>query len=210
MAKLIGNLTQSSGLPLTGLVRSKFVLARAIREQIEIYRQQAAEKGFQTALFEEHNQLETRLEHGFEFKPGYYPVSKPYQGRYRFSKHFYPMVEDLKEDGEEFECAKVIDSHLKVKHWIRNLVNKDGAAFRLPLAKGWFYPDFVVELVDGRLLVVEYKGKVYISNDDSREKKAVGELWARKSGGQCLFLMAEQKNEKGQGVFQQIDETINV
>ena len=205
LAKLIGNLTKSRGLPLTGLVRSKFVLARAVREQIESYRQQAAEKGFQLALFGETDQLETRFDHEFEFKPGYYAANKPYQGRYQFSKHFYPMIEDLKEDGEEFECAKLIDSHPKVKHWIRNLVNKDEAAFRLPLAKGWFYPDFVVELVDGRLLVVEYKGKVYATNDDSREKRAVGELWARKSGGHCLFLMAEQKNEKGQGVFQQLD-----
>lgn len=208
LAKLIGNLTKSRGLPLTGLVRSKFMLARAVREQIEIYRQQAAEKGFQLALFEETDQLETRFDHEFEFKPGYYAANKPYQGRYQFSKHFYPMIEDLKEDGEEFECAKLIDSHPKVKHWIRNLVNKDEAAFRLPLAKGWFYPDFVAELADGRLLVVEYKGKIYITNDDSREKKAVGDLWARKSGGQCLFLMAELKNDKGQGVFQQVDELI--
>lgn len=85
-----------------------------------------------------------------------------------------------------------------------------GGLALVPLAKGWFYPDFVADLVDGRLLVVEYKGKVYATNDDSREKKAVGELWAKKSGRCCLFLMAEQKNEKGQDVFQQIDETINV
>jgi type III restriction enzyme len=208
LAKLIANLTKSRGLPLTGLVRSKFVLARAVREQIESYRQQAAEKGFQLALFEETDLLETRFDHEFEFKPGYYAANKPYQGRYQFSKHFYPMIEDLKEDGEEFECAKLIDSHPKVKHWIRNLVNKDEAAFRLPLAKGWFYPDFVVELADGRSLVVEYKGKVYITNDDSREKKAVGELWARKSGGRCLFLMAELKNDQGQTVYQQIEKLI--
>lgn len=57
-------------------------------------------------------------------------------------------------------------------------------------------------------MVVEYKGKVYATNDDSREKRAVGELWAKKSGGQCLFLMAEKKNALGKGVFQQIDEQV--
>ena len=211
LAKLIPYLTKSRGLPLTGLVRSKYVLARAVREQIESYRQQAADKGFQYALFEETDDLETRFDHVFEFSPGYYPARPPfYQGRYQFSKHFYPEIEDLKKDGEEFECAKLIDSHPKVKYWIRNLVNRDGAAFRLPLAKNWFYPDFVAELVDGRLLVVEYKGKVYATNDDSREKRAVGELWAKKSGGQCLFLMAEKKNAQGKGIFQQIDEQINL
>jgi len=37
-------------------------------------------------------------------------------------------------------------------------------------------------------LVVEYKGKIYITNDDSREKKAVGEMWARlgKGGNACF------------------------
>lgn len=87
-------------------------------------------------------------------------------------------------------------------------MNRDSASFRLPLAKGWFYPDFVVELQDGRLLVVEYKGKVYATHDDSREKRAVGELWAKRSGGRCLFIMAEIKNAQGKGVFQQIDELL--
>ncbi|MCQ8128162.1 DEAD/DEAH box helicase [Methylomonas rivi] len=211
LVKLIANLTKSQGLPLTGLVRSKYALARAVREQIEIFRQQAANKGFQYALFEDNDGLETRFDHVFEFSPGYYPARPPlYEGRYQFSNHFYPVIEDLKESGEEFECAKLIDSHPKVKHWIRNLVNRDGASLRFPLAKGWFYPDFVVELLDGRMLVVEYKGKVYATNDDSREKRAVGELWARKSGGKCLFLMAELKDAQGKGVFQQLDDVIGL
>lgn len=209
LSQLIAYLTESRGLPLTGLIRCKYILARAVREQIEAYRQQAAVKGFNYALFDENDTLETRFDHVFEFSPDYYPARPPfYQGRYRFCKHFYPEIEDLKEDGEEFECAKLIDSHPKVRHWVRNLVNRDGAAFRLPLAKNWFYPDFVVELLDGRLLVVEYKGKVYATNDDSREKRAVGELWAKKSAGQCLFLMAEKRNSQGKGVVQQIDERI--
>jgi len=209
LARLIPYLTKSRGLPLTGLVRSKYVLARAVSEQIESYRLQAADKGFQYALFEENESLETRFDHVFEFSPGYYPARPPfYQGRYAFTKHFYPEIEDLKEEGEEFECAKLLDSHPKVKFWIRNLVNRDGAAFRLPLAKGWFYPDFVAELEDGRIFVVEYKGKVYATNDDSREKRAVGEFWAKKSSGRCLFLMAEKKNAQGKGVFQQFDEVI--
>jgi type III restriction enzyme len=52
------------------------------------------------------------------------------------------------------------------------------------------------------------KGKVYVTNDDSREKRAVGEVWARKSGGRCLFLMAELKSYQGLGVFQQLDKLI--
>ena len=138
-------------------------------------------------MFEETDQLETRFDYAFEFKPGYYATNKPYQGRYKFSKHFYPMIDDLIEDSEEWQCAKLIDSHQKVKYWIRNLVKRESAAFRLPTATDWFYPDFVAELSDGRLLVVEHKGKGFATNDDSLEKKAVGECRQGKAGVDACF-----------------------
>ena len=37
----------------------------------------------------------------------------------------------------------------------------------------------MAELTDGSLLVVEYKGDGYATNDDSREKRLVGERWAQ-------------------------------
>ncbi len=74
----------------------------------------------------------------------------------------------------------------KVKHWVRNLERRD---FWLPLANGKFYPDFVAELDDGRRLVVEHKGEVYATNDDSKEKCSIGALWEKESGGKALFLM---------------------
>ena len=52
-----------------------------------------------------------------------------------------------------------------------------------------FYPDFVAELVDGRYLAVEYKGADRWSDDDSKEKRALGELWAERSKGRCIFVM---------------------
>jgi type III restriction enzyme len=209
LTKVVAYLTKTRGLPLTGLVRSKNQLARVIREQIEEYRRQAASKGFNYALFDDAGELDTRFEHSFKFELNNYPARPPfYQGRYRFTKHFYPAIESMKEGGEEFQCAQIIDMHPKVKHWVKNLPKREEAAFRLPLAKGWFYPDFVAELTDGRLLVVEYKGKQLATNDDSREKNIVGELWAKKSNGQCLFLMAELKNSQGKNVVHQIDTVI--
>ena len=46
-----------------------------------------------------------------------------------------------------------------------------------------------VELMDGRVAVIEYKGESYASNDDSREKRLVGERWAQTTGH--LFAMVE-------------------
>ncbi len=208
LGRLISYLTQRRGLPLTGLIRCKYILARAVRELIEDYRQQAATQGFNYALFEDDELMETRFDKVHEFFPGYYPARPPfYEGRYQILKHFYPQIEDLKESGEEFECAKAIDSHPKVRYWIRNLVDRGSASFYLPLAKGRFYPDFIVELMDGRRMVIEYKGQHLIL--ESGDKERIGELWARKSGGSCLFLMAVKKDVQGRNVFQQIDGLIH-
>ncbi len=208
LSRLIGHLIAERGLPLTGLIRSQFALARNIKEQISNYRQQAAKQGFQTVLFEQTLPLETSFEYSYSFGKDY-PARPPfYEGAFKFDKHFYPVIEDLKASGEEFECAQAIERHPKIKRWIRNLVKRGAASFRLPLDKGYFYPDFVTELTDGRLLVIEYKGEIYKTNDDSREKNLVGNTWAKHSDGSCLFLMVVKKDDDGRNVYQQIDNTI--
>ena len=152
------------------------------------------------------------LGYSFQFKAGVYPVSKPYRGSYEFKKHFYPQLDDLKEknkDGrnaEEFLCAQVIDMHPKVKYWVRNIAKQRETSFWLPTSKDYFYPDFVCELDDGRIAVIEYKGEIYITNDDSKEKNAIGQQWANSSNGRCIFLMAQLRDEDGRGVYQQIDD----
>ena len=47
----------------------------------------------------------------------------------------------------------------------------------------------VAELTDGRILILEHKGEVYATNDDSKEKCNAGELWEEKSNGDAIFLM---------------------
>ena len=69
----------------------------------------------------------------------------------------------------------------KIKYWVRNLASGKEASFRLRTSTDYFYPDFVVVLNDGRILVIEYKGEPYKTNDDSKEKKNLGELWAEKA-----------------------------
>ena len=62
----------------------------------------------------------------------------------------------------------------------------------------------MAELQDGRVLTVEYKGEPYKTNDDSREKRQVGEQWEQTSGGRCLFLMAVKDDYRGRDVAKQI------
>ena len=80
----------------------------------------------------------------------------------------------------------MIDHHPQVKHWIRNL-DQAPFGFWLPTAKGKFFPDFIAELVDGRIAVIEYKG-AHLRNDPYEiEKRKVGELWAAGSDRKCVF-----------------------
>lgn len=99
------------------------------------------------------------------------------------------MIGELKSDGEEFECAVFLDELPGVKTWVRNLERRADSSFWLQTSTDKFYPDFVALLMDGRILVVESKGEDRWSNDDSKEKRAVGDLWADRSKGKCLFVM---------------------
>lgn len=215
LVKMLAHLIHDRGFTLTALVRARFQLAQAISKEIERLRELAMQKGFQARLFDMAvPPVEDSLHYSFEFQAGMYPARQCYQGSYEFEKHFYPVIHDLREKtgagkvAEEFQCAQAIDAHPKVKQWVRNIERQEKVSFWLPTASDYFYPDFVAELVDGRVLAVEYKGEPYKTNDDSREKRQVGEQWERSSGGRCLFLFAVAEDEAGRTVFQQLAEKL--
>ena len=74
----------------------------------------------------------------------------------------------------------------------------------MPTSDDNFYPDFIVQLNDGRLLVIEYKGEHLVSNDDTKEKEAIGLLWEKASEGKCLFLLGVKKDGQSRGIYEQI------
>lgn len=207
---LVHHLERDRAFTLTALWRAKFQLANAVRVEIDRLRREAQGKGFQLKLLEmKAVNLDQQFNHSFTFHPDSYPARPPYySGRYRFQKHYYPVIHDLKAQGEEYECAKAIDANPNVKYWVRNIDRQPRSSFWLPTATDYFYPDFVCELMDGRILTVEYKGEPYKTNDDSREKTQIGEQWEKTSSGRCLFLMTVEQDSKGRGVAQQIADKI--
>jgi type III restriction enzyme len=87
---------------------------------------------------------------------------------------------------------------------VRNLDSDPVNGFWLPTSGGRFYPDFVCQLGDGRVLVAEYKGDHLRSAPKEIEKGQVGHLWAQRSGGRAVFAML-YKNERGMNLAQRID-----
>ena len=102
-------------------------------------------------------------------------------------------------NGEEEECAIYLDQLPQVEFWVRNIERRESHSFWLQTSTDKFYPDFVCKLKDGRFLVVEYKSETSWSNEDSREKRVLGELWEKRSNGACLFMMP-----KGNADFSEI------
>lgn len=191
-----------AGLSL--LVRRRHRLSRILAERIQAFEKAVVARGFETLLFAGSANPLADFERAFMFQPGIYPVITPYNGAHRFKKHYYPIIGDMKAEGEEFRCALEIERLPEVKYWVRNLAKQPQHSFSLPTSDDKFYPDFVAELTDGRTLVVEYKGEIYKTNDDSKEKRLVGALWERLTEGKGLFLMAVEKDEQGRGVAEQL------
>lgn len=202
--RLVANLLETRRFSLNDLVRFKYPLAKATQQKIAAYRREAYAQGYQDCLFGASAQVETGFADGFAFDKRPYPAAWFYKGAYRFQTHFFGMVGELESKGEEFECARIIDTLTPVKHWIRNLSTRPQTSFWLPTSSDRFYPDFVAELQDGRVLVIEYKGEHLADTQDTKEKRNIGQLWAEKSGGKGVFLMAEKRDKQGRDTRAQI------
>jgi type III restriction enzyme len=209
--RAVQGLMEDRGFSLAQLLKGQFVLRRKLAEQLGLAKGQAYKDGFQQVLFESEVVASMEPDHAFVFPADctQYPAHGYYQGgTYRFRKHYYPLPGDLKwkteggKETEEFECARALDLLEEVTFWVRNVVHP--TQFWMPTARMRTYPDFVARLNDGRLLVVEYKGGDRFSNEDSEEKRSIGGLWAKRSSGKGIYLMAQKLDEKGRNVRDQL------
>lgn len=219
LRRSISGLSEDRGFSLSQLLNGQFVLRRKLGEQLQIAKADALKDGFQQALFGANAEIVVSDEPDamFTYPADFsrYPGHSYYEqqgGTYRFRKHYYPFVGDLQwktasgKVGEEFLCAQAIDQLDEVEFWVRNLVDK--SQFWMPTSKQRTYPDFVARLKDGRLLVVEYKGGDRYTADSEKEKRMIGELWATKSKGRGIYLMAQLRDEKGNSVTEQLQAAI--
>jgi type III restriction enzyme len=181
------------GYSLDELARYKYALRRDLSQAISTLRSER-EQGSYDALFAvEASQFETSAEIGLVFDEIAYVADPPYRGARKFRKHYFPLIGDMKPDGEEFDCACYLDEHPRIRYWARNVDRKPNS-FWLQLPSAKFYPDFVAMLDDGRTLVVEYKGGDRIDNPSEQAKLKIGEQWAEGSNGSCVFVMPTRKD----------------
>lgn len=187
LSRVIGWLTTEGGYTLDDLAYHKYRLRNAVERRIGEHRQAARKEAWQGFLDLGDSPLAVDPGKVLSY-PENYPTGVPlYEGPYTFRNHRYRLIGGM--NGEEVACAVEIDKHPSVAQWVRNQERRPRDSFWLQTATDRFYPDFVAQLRDDRILVVEYKGANLASNDDTKEKERLGNFWAAKSGGRCLFLM---------------------
>ena len=191
---------ESSGISINDLARNKYELRNVLRSMIAELRVELQTEKYNALFATNAEEFATSSTLSMIFDEQTYAYNQPYTGSTIFNKHYTSIIGDLKSNGEEFECAVYIDSLTEVQYWIRN-VERKSSSFWLQLPTQKFYPDFVALLKDGRILVVEYKGKYLYESEKS--KKHIGHAWAEASQGKCLFCMPTERD------YNLIQQTIN-
>ena len=209
LAAVVNHQLHACGVPLVALAQARFQMARAIESHVDGLRDAAAQRQFRQRVLQQGAAgawlVEPDWARPHVFEPNRYPapVASRYGGRYQFAKHYFPVLADLKEGGQEFQCAQRIDAHPQVRHWVRNL-DTAPCGFALPTSRGRFFADFVAELVDGRLAVLEFKGAHLVNDPYEIEKSQVGALWAQASNDRAVFGWLTMA-QNGRDMAQQLD-----
>jgi type III restriction enzyme len=202
ISKALDAISAKYGMSIDALARANFRLVDAVIKVIAKHRDIREAKAFERALFPQSGlEFQTSSDVELVFDESRYGYNQPHKGGTVFQKHLFRVVGDLEPTGEEYDCAIAIERNPDIKAWVRN-TSRQPNSFWLQTSSDRFYPDFVALLNDGRILVIEYKGAPYFTNDDSKHKMQVGDLWADRSNGRCLFLMITDKQ------FGMIDQAI--
>ena len=186
--RVVTELIDRRGLPLGKLARGRYLLKRAVEQRIRNSRLAAAGRGQET-LFALADEVVVTPDAAFQFDPLVNPATAFYEGAWTPKHCYYSRIGKM--NGDELECAQALDTMPAVRHWVRN-GDSGQHAFSLPLSGGNFFPDFVAELDDGRVFVVEHKGAHLLNDPGEQEKDLVGRHWALRSAGKCRFVMVTQ------------------
>lgn len=148
--RVIRNLLAHKNLNIAKLWLGRFTLEKVLRVKISLYRKQAHIKGYQQCMFGQQAIVTVNPKlFSFSFNLNNYLANMFYEGSLGFNKHYYPYTAAM--NNEEAKCAFLIDQNPSVKFWVRSLERQVKYAFWLPTSTDKFYPDFVVQLIDGRL-----------------------------------------------------------
>ena len=177
LLRVVDSLLTQRAADLRVLVRKRHDLTRAAVTRLSDHGRQQMRAAAQMLIDgRSPRRLETSMDAAAALEEQDYSPYRSYRGTFAFPNHAFTLIGEMND--EESQCAKRIDDHPNMRRWVRNLSYKSASGFSLPLSPGRFFPDFIAELKDGRIAIVEYKGKQRYELAEELHKKDVGELWA--------------------------------
>lgn len=183
------------------LTRAKYQFSEALKKRLTLREKEIEKRTISECVFDN---KDIQCKPLFAFPQRSYDAgNNSYSGSFRFKKHYYGLIGDLKSEGEEFDCAQAIDSSPGVQFWIRNLPRKE-YSYMIPPN---FFPDFIVQLINGKILIVEYKGEQLAGNQKSDRNKQMGEFIECHSKD-CFFIMPTRRDGEA-SIKAQIDNKIS-
>jgi type III restriction enzyme len=177
---------------LTLLISKKYQLKKAILKKLISIINSAKNLSFKT-LFKE-SDLSLDMDNCICFSSENY-TPNPDSRSENFKKHKYKFVHKL-DSQEEYDVALYIDGLPNVVSWIRNIDKDYVNSFWLQTVEGKFYPDFIINFDNGKTVVAEYKGAVYIREYEA-VKKPIGDAWGSLSDNfKFVSLYADNYKEQ--------------
>jgi type III restriction enzyme len=183
--RVVNGILARPGATLPVVVRRRHPLAQLIRTIVSDHGRAQSRLTTERLFQESPDLLAVSNEFAVMIEEQAYLPPRLLDRGHSFDRHAFSVVANM--GGEELECAMRIDIHPNVARWIRNTEHVAHGGFSLPLSPGNFFPDFIVELRDGRIVLVEYKGGRWAVHPDETHKKRIGELWEARSNGRCRF-----------------------
>ncbi|MBU0974564.1 DEAD/DEAH box helicase family protein [Patescibacteria group bacterium] len=110
-----------------------------------------------------------------------------------FNKNYYKKVDKLNKEELNFVERLDLDTLPNIEFWVRSREKQDPFYIQ-----GWkknkFYPDLVAVTKKGSIVALEWKGEDRISNEDTKYKIAIGEMWAKLGKGKLHFFLVHNGN----------------
>lgn len=182
--RVIGTMSEDQ---LSELEQSPYPYVRKIQDKIQELLAQHRSSVFDTWL--EQDKISCLPNYMFP------PIISPTAFTTMVPKSLYTAEEDMNK--YEFKVVWGLSELGNVKWWHRN-ISKRGFQINGPVHA---YPDIIVMLHSGKILMVETKGD-QLDNDESKEKAKIGDQWARLAGKQYKYYMVfETKQPNYPGAY---------
>ena len=158
------------------VIDNDFIYVQKLKNKIQEFLDAYAQNRFKTFIAS--NKI--KVQGNFSFPEKITPIKTSIP----LAKSLYEREDDM----NTLEQKMIMDIAVldNVKFWHRNLSR--GKGYFLNGFQNNHYPDFIIKTQKNNIILIETKGD-HLDNDDSRNKRELGRVWAEKAGTNYKYFM---------------------